>query len=75
MPQGAHVLLFHSHQVAKKLNLPLGIYSEEAQESSNKVVKKFRKFNICQSSQIDGNFDHMMRLLNASDPELCIYER
>ncbi len=75
VPQGVHVLLFHSHQVARELNLPLGMYSEEAQESSNKVVKKFRKFNIRRTSQIDGNYDLMMRLLNASDPELGIYER
>ena len=51
------------------------MYSEEAQESSNKIVKKFRKFNIRRSKQIDGNFDLMMRLLNASDPELNQYEK
>ena len=75
VPQGVHELLFHSYQVARELNLPLGMYSEQAQESSNKVVKKFRKYNIRHSSQIDSNYDLMMRLLTASDPELCQYEK
>lgn len=42
MPPSVHIILLHGHQIIRNAILPIGMYSEEAQESSNKIIKKFR---------------------------------
>ena len=75
MPPGVHVLLMHSHQAARVLPLPLGFWSEEAQESINKIMKRFRRCHARTDTEEHTNYDTMMRLLNASDPELLMYSK
>ena len=41
MPQSLHHILLHGDKVAKQFSLPIGLLSEEAQESHNKDFKKF----------------------------------
>lgn len=43
MPTSLHEILLHGHQVMDILDLPIGMYSEEAQEARNKEVKRFRE--------------------------------
>ena len=43
MPQAVHKLLIHSHQDVRVKELPIGMLSEEVQESSNKNFKNFRE--------------------------------
>lgn len=43
MPPSLHVILIHGYRIIKELILPIGMFSEEAMESNNKTVKKFRK--------------------------------
>ena len=73
MPPGVHVLLFHSHQVARLLPLPLGYWSEEAQECINKTVKSFLRCHVRTDTEEHTHKDLMMRLLNSSDPELVLF--
>ena len=75
IPPSLHVLLMHSHQAASLLPLPLGFWSEEAQECVNKVMKKFRKCHVRTVHEEHSNRDLMMRLLNYSDPVLLLYSR
>ena len=43
MPTSLHVLLIHGYQVIQNFSLPMGMLSEEAQESNNKMLKKNRE--------------------------------
>ena len=42
MPQSVHKILLHGHAIIEVCSLPLGMYSEEAQEASNKYFKKYK---------------------------------
>ena len=68
MPQAVHKLLVHSHQIVRHKDIPVGMLSEEAQESSNKVFKNFREHFSCKISRTKTNEDLLRRLLCASDP-------
>ncbi|KAL7290602.1 hypothetical protein TKK_0015364 [Trichogramma kaykai] len=63
-----HVILIHRHEILERLPLPIGFFSEEAQESNNKNVKKSREFHSRKTSRYDTNSDVFHRLLTASDP-------
>ena len=43
MPQSLHRILIHGGSVIERFNLPIGLYSEEAQEAKIKDFKKFRE--------------------------------
>ena len=75
MPQAVHKLLIHSHQVVRVKELPVGMLSEEAQESSNKNFKNFREFFTRKSSRVSTNLDLMRRLLCSSDPVITSIRR
>jgi len=68
MPQSLHAILLHGHTVIQNMDLPIGMYSEEAQESMNKLFKKFRQNFSRKSSRCDSNKDLLYRLLCSSDP-------
>ena len=42
MPPSMHVRLIHGYQVLQELILPIGMLSEEPQESNHKNLTKFR---------------------------------
>lgn len=68
MPQSLHRILIHGASVIEQLNLPIGLYSEEAQEAKNKGFKKFRESFCRKVSRKKTNEDLMRRLLCSSDP-------
>ncbi len=70
---GLHTLLMHSHQVITKLPLPLGFWSEEAQESANKTIKNYLRHHVRTDTEEHSHTDLMMRLLNSSDPEVVLF--
>ena len=72
IPPGVHTLLFHSHQLLRLVPMPLGYWSEEAQESINKEIKRFLRRHVRTDTEEHTNRDLMMRLLNVSDPELVL---
>ena len=40
IPPSVHKMLEHGYQVAAKLDLPIGLYSEEAQEAQNREIRR-----------------------------------
>ena len=42
MPPTLHKLLVHGPAISENLELPIGYYSEEAQEAQNKVIRHAR---------------------------------
>lgn len=43
MPTSMHEILMHGYQVMSSQDLPIGIFSEEAQEARNKEIKCYRE--------------------------------
>lgn len=69
MPASVHKILFHGAKIIEFFVLiPIGILSEEAQESRNKDVKHYREFNTRKCSRINTNEDLIHKLLISSDP-------
>ena len=68
MPPSVHKLLEHGYQVANYLELPLGAYSEEAQEASNKAVRNARLHHSCKISRKNVMSNQIGYLLIRSDP-------
>lgn len=70
MPVSIHKILMHGAETAKHLMLPIGLMSEEAQESSNKIYRQMRERHSRkdQLAHITEDVIHNMILL--SDPIL-----
>ena len=51
MPQSLHRILLHEHEIVRQFSLPIGLLSEEAQESRSKDFKKFQEHFSCKCSQ------------------------
>lgn len=68
MPPSVHKILFHGAQVVRTMLLPIGMFSEEAQEASNKIYKKFREHHTRKSSRINTTRDLFQLMLVWSDP-------
>ena len=75
MAQSIHKILFHGHQVIRRMDLPVGMFSEEAQEASNKIYKQFRENFTRKCSREQTNIDLMRRLLCSSDPVINTFRR
>lgn len=43
MPTTVHIILIHGYKIMENLFLPIGMFSEEALESTHKVMKNFRE--------------------------------
>ncbi|KAK4873711.1 hypothetical protein RN001_013071 [Aquatica leii] len=68
MPTTIHKLLVHGPEIIASALLPIGQLSEEAQESSNKLIKKFRRDNSRKNSRTNCMKDVFLRLMACSDP-------
>ncbi|CAF0886382.1 unnamed protein product [Brachionus calyciflorus] len=67
MPVTMHRLLVHSAQIIDKFELPIGFYTEEALESSNKINKLVRLFHTRKMNRKVTLTDQFNRLLVMSD--------
>ena len=72
MPQAVHKMLVHGHQVIKSKPVPIGLFSEEAQESRNKDVKNYCGHFTRKFLRKHTNTDLMRRLLASSDPLISL---
>lgn len=63
-----HKILIHGPHIISASILPIGQLTEEAQEASNKVFKRFRENYSRRISREKTNEDVLNRLLIASDP-------
>jgi len=70
MPVSVHKLLVHGPEVVTQLLYPVGIFSEEAQESRNKDSKSIRLHHTRKANRVLTNTDHFKHLLVTSDPLL-----
>lgn len=68
MPTTVHKILIHSGQIIQASILPIGQMSEEAQESCNKFIKKYRQDFARKCSRVKNMEDVFQRLLVSSDP-------
>lgn len=75
MPQAVHKMLMHYHEVIERLPVPVGLFSEEAQECRNKDVKQFRESFTRKFSRVQANQDLLTRLLATSDPFIASLRR
>jgi hypothetical protein len=70
MPPSVHKILIHRQFIVASFVLPIGQVSEEAQESRNKVIKKYREHFTRKSYLIETNRDLFNRLLLSSNPKI-----
>ncbi|XP_044572242.1 uncharacterized protein LOC123257406 [Drosophila ananassae] len=68
LPSSVHKILIHAPDVIKYALVSIGELSEEAAESRNKDVKKYRLNHTRKTSRIATNRDLINRLLLTSDP-------
>lgn len=68
MPTSVHKILIHGAEVINSSVLPIGQMSEDAQESTNKFIKKFRENFARKCSRAKTMEDILSRLLLISDP-------
>ncbi len=68
MPPSVHKVLFHGSDIIESLNLPIGLYSEEAAEARNKDFRRIREHHTRKMSRIETNTDLIHGLLVSSDP-------
>lgn len=68
MPPAVHKILIHGTQIINAVDLPIGLFSEDAQESSNKFLKIFRKDYSRRGNRQHAMLDILQRLCVNSDP-------
>lgn len=73
MPTSVHKILIHGADVIHNAILPIGELSEEAQETKNKEIRRFREHHTRKSSKIKNNEDLFKRLLLSSDPYISSF--
>ncbi|GBN05153.1 hypothetical protein AVEN_182359-1 [Araneus ventricosus] len=71
MPVSLHKILFHGRNIIEACILPIGLYSEEAQEARNKHNRQYRKLFTRKTFRISTNTDLLHRLLITSDPYIA----
>lgn len=81
MRSSVHKILIHGASVISASLLPIGMMSEEVQESRNKHLKQYREHRSRKMSREQMNSDVINRLLITSDPlisflrELCYVKK
>ena len=70
MPPTVHKVLFHGKEVMEKYMFPIGMYSEEAQEALNKIVRNSRLDHARKISRVATMTDQFHFLLINSDPKI-----
>ena len=70
MPPTVHKLLLHGSQIADILELPIGQYSEEAQETQHKELRKARLNHSCKISWLNVMKNQYHYMLIRSDPSI-----
>ncbi|XP_047118530.1 calsequestrin-2-like [Schistocerca piceifrons] len=75
MSASVHKLLIHGANIIKELSLPVGLFSEDVLESSQKEYKGLRLFHARKTSRIHTNTDIVHWMLIASDPNIASKRR
>lgn len=75
MSASVHKLLIHGADIIKELPLPVGLFSEDVLETSQKEFKSVRLFHTRKTSRIHTNTDIAHWMLIASDPIIASKRR
>lgn len=75
MPPSVHKVLHHGAEIMGCFDLPMGYFSEEAQESRNKDFRRIRECNTRKTSRRETNEDLIHGLLISSDPVISNLRR
>ena len=70
MPITLHKILVHSCDIINAFDMPIGLFSEDALESSHKEFRKHRLMHTRKISRAASNKDLMFHLCLSSDPLL-----
>lgn len=70
MPPSVHKILLHGADIMEVFHLPIGWYSEEAQESNNKHFRKARSDHSRMLNRTKTNEDIFKHMLIRTDPYL-----
>lgn len=68
MPPSVHKVLIHGCNIMRKFNKPIGYFSEEAQETNNKIFRRARAFHSRMCDRRATNEDIMHYCMILSDP-------
>ena len=68
MPAAVHRVLIHGADIISVALLPIGMLSEDAQESRNKDFRRYRAKRCKKTSRVETNKDLINILLTSSDP-------
>lgn len=68
LPTSVHKILIHSSEIISYFLVPIGQLGEEAQESRNKDIKRYREFHARKFSRKQNLEDIFHGLLISSDP-------
>lgn len=71
MPPSVHKILIHGGDIIESFDLPIGWYSEEAQECNNKIFRQARANFSRMTTRVQTNIDTFNYLLLNSDPLLA----
>ncbi|OXA42090.1 V(D)J recombination activating protein 1 [Folsomia candida] len=73
MPVSIHKLLIHGEQIIKESTLPLGMLSEQAGESRNRLYKFYREYHSRKINRTANLLDVFNRCIDSSDPLISNY--
>jgi hypothetical protein len=73
MPVTLHKILIHGEEIIKNSRLPLGMLSEQAGESRNKLYRRYRETHARKTSRKHNLIDVFNRSMDSSDPILSQY--
>ena len=73
MPNTVHKVLVHADKIFAEVVLPIGLFSEEAQEALNKVIRRRRNYHARKMSRENTNEDVFRGMLELSDPGINVF--
>lgn len=75
MPATVHKILIHGIDFIKYSTIPIGMLSEEALESSHKIIRNARLRHTRKRSRVDCNKDLIVYLIIQSEPSFSIHSQ
>lgn len=75
MPATVHKILIHGIDFIKYSTIPIGMLSEEALESSHKIIRNARLRHTRKRSRVDCNKDLIVYLIIQSEPSISIHSQ
>lgn len=75
MPATVHKILIHGIDYVKYFTIPIGMLSEEAIESSHKIIRNARLRHTRKTGRVQSNKDLIVYLIIQSEPSISMYSQ